>query len=106
MKPNPDKLDRLLRSWSEVPAPSGRLPGPVWQRIESGLKRGDWFGQAVMLLHELDARFARPQAIAALLAFAMALGVGLAELHVRRAAMRNDAEMSVRYISLLETENR
>jgi hypothetical protein len=95
-------LDPLLQSWTELPAPSGRLDAPVWLLIAARGARLSWTERAVDLLRELDARFARPQAMATLVAVALLLGVGLAELRARNDIVRIDAEMSARYLALLE----
>jgi hypothetical protein len=106
MKNDPDDLDHLLQEWNGMPAPSGRLAGPVWQRIESAHGRASWFGSLTMLLRELDACFARPQVIAAVVAVGLLVGMGFAELHTRYNATQIDAEMSARYLSLLDVNNR
>ena len=103
---DPDNLDHLLRSWTEAPAPTGRLNGPVWRRIEERTARLsviEWFG---FFLRALDGRLARPRAMAALVAMALLLGVGLAEMRTRSDAARIDAEMSARYMALLELAGR
>ena len=106
MKLDRDNLDPFLRSWSEVPVPSGQLAGPVWRRIEASGGRAGWFGRLAMAIYTLDARFARPQAIAVVLVASMLLGVGVAELRSRFEAREVDAEMAVRYLSMLDTNNR
>lgn len=106
MKNNPDDLDRLLQEWNGMPVPSGRLAGPVWQRIEASHGRASWFGSITMRLRELDVRFARPQAIAAVVAVGLLVGMGFAELRTRYNATQIDAEMSARYLSLLDVNNR
>jgi len=106
MKPNPDNLDCLLQDWNEVPSPSGRLAGPVWQSIEATGGRASWLGKLMMLLHELDLRFARPQAIAAVIFLGTLIGIGVAELRTRSDALRTDSEMSARYLSMLDTTGR
>jgi hypothetical protein len=106
MKNNPDDLDHLLQEWNGMPASSGRLAGPVWRRIEAAHGRASWFGSITMLLHELDVRFARPQAIAAVVAVGLLVGMGFAELRTRYNATQIDAEMSARYLSLLDVNNR
>jgi hypothetical protein len=106
MKPSPDNLDDLLHSWNEVPASSGRLAGPVWQRIEAVGGRASWFGRMTMALHELDLRFARPQALAVMIALGLLIGVGVAELRMRYDVLQTDSEMSVRYLSMLDTNGR
>ena len=89
-----------------MPAPSGRLAGPVWQRIESSPGRASWFGSVTMFLRELDVRFARPHTIAAVVAIGLLVGMGFAELRTRYIAKRIDAEMSARYLALLDVNNR
>jgi hypothetical protein len=106
MKPDPDDLDHLLHEWNRLPAPDGRLAGPVWQRIELGAGSAGWFGSVTLCLRELDLRFTRPQAVAAILAIGLLVGVGLAELRTRYNATQVDAEMSARYLSLLDVNNR
>lgn len=106
MKSDRDSLEPLLKSWSEVPAPSGRLAGPVWQRIEAVGGRASWFGNFIMGLHDLDTRFSRPRAIAVVVAASLLVGVGIAELRTRYDAQQIDTEMSARYLSMLDTSNR
>ena len=106
MKPDPDDLDHLLHEWNSLPEPDGRLAGPVWQRIEADARHTGWFGNMALRLHELDMRFTRPQAIAAVIAIGLLVGVGLAELRTRYNATQVDAEMSARYLSLLDVNNR
>ena len=103
---DPDNFDRLLHSWTELPAPIGKLDIPVWQRIEVSGARLAWSERVNDLFRELDARFARPQAMVALVALALLLGVGLAELRSYKDAARVDAEMSARYLALLEPVSR
>ena len=102
----PDDLGALLRRWTELPAPAGRLDGPVWQRIEARNARFSWSERLIGFLGELDLQFARPQAMAALVAVALLLGLGLAELRARNDVARVDAEMSARYLALLEPAGR
>jgi hypothetical protein len=106
MKPTPDDLDHLLHEWNSLPAPDGRLAEPVWQRIAADHGRTGWFGNMTLRLYELDLRFTRPQAIAAVIAFGLLVGVGLAELQTHYNATQADAEMSARYLSLLDVNNR
>jgi hypothetical protein len=106
MKNDPDNFDHLLHSWNEVPAPSGRLASPVWQRIEAVGRHAGWFGGIIMALRELDARFARPQAIAAVVALSLLVGFGVAELRARYDARQTDTEMSARYLSMLDLNGR
>jgi len=101
-----DDFDRLLHSWTEFPAPSGRLGIPVWQSIEVRCARLPWSEQVIDLLRELDNRFARPRAMAAVVAVALLLGVGLAELRTHNEAARVDAEMSARYLAMLDPVSR
>lgn len=100
--PDPDRLDGLLRSWTGTPAPNGGLDAPVWRRIEARSARLTWVERLTDVLHELDARLARPQALAALVALALVLGLGLAEWRTQKAAARVDVEMSARYLALLD----
>jgi hypothetical protein len=102
----PDNLGDMLHSWTEVPAPAGKLDVPVWQRIEARGARLSWSERMMGFLGELDLRFARPQALAALVAVALLLGLGLAELRTRYDIARVDAEMSARYLALLEPTGR
>ncbi len=102
----PDHFDQLLHSWTETPAPSGCLTAPVWQRIEARGMRLPWSERTVDFLRELDLRFARPQAMAALAAVALLLGFGVAAFETRRAVARVDAEMSARYLALLTPTSR
>ncbi|MBK9989416.1 MAG: hypothetical protein IPP19_01455 [Verrucomicrobia bacterium] len=106
MKNDPDDLDRLLQEWTALPAPSGQLASPVWQRIESGDRRASWFGNLTMLLRELEMRFARPHAIVAVVAVGLLVGVFFAEVRTRYNATQIDAEMSARYLSLLDVSHR
>jgi len=87
-------------------APSGRLAGPVWQRIESSHGRASWFGSMTMFLRELDVRFARPHTIAAVVAIGLLVGMGFAELRMRYNATQIDSEMTARYLALLDVSNR
>jgi len=103
---DPDHLGHLLHSWTETPVPTGGLDAPVWQRIETRNARLTWSERGTELLRLLDAWFARPQALAALVAVALLFGFGLAELRVRYAVARVDAEMSARYLALLEPVTR
>lgn len=106
MKPDHDNLDPLLHSWSEMPVPSGQLAGPVWQRIEALGGHASWFSRLVVAVYDLDARFSRPRAIAAVLAASVLIGIGMAELRTRYADRQVDTEMSARYLSMLDTSNR
>jgi hypothetical protein len=106
MKNDPDDFDHLLHEWNEMPAPGGRLAGPVWQRIEEASGRNRWFGSLAMRLQELEASFSRPQFIAAVVAVALLVGMGFAELRTRYDATQADTEMSARYLSLLDVNNR
>jgi hypothetical protein len=99
---NSDNLGDLLHSWKDLPAPTGKLERPVWQRIEASGARVSWSARMADLLSELELRFARPQAMAALVAVALLVGLGLAELRSRSDLARVDAEMSARYLALLE----
>jgi hypothetical protein len=102
----PDNLGDLLHRWTELPAPARKLDVPVWQRIEARGARFSWSERMIGFLGELDLRFARPQAMAALIAVALLLGLGLAELRTRYDVARVDAEMSARYLALLEPAGR
>jgi len=95
-----------MRSWTGLPAANGQLEGPVWQRIEAREKRFSWLERARRFLSELDLRFARPQAMVALVAVALLVGLGLAELRSRSDSARVDAEMSARYLAMLEPVSR
>lgn len=106
MKNDPDDIDHLLQEWTGLPAPSGHLAGPVWQRIESEHGRASWFGNLTMILRELEVRFARPHAIVAVVAIGLLAGVFFAELRTRYNATQIDAEMSARYLSLLDVSRR
>lgn len=106
MKSDHDDLKPLLRSWSEVPAPSGRLAGSVWQRIEADGGKAGWFSRLVMAVYDLDASFARPRAIAVVVAASLLVGVGFAELRTKYDAHQIDSEMSARYLSMLDTSSR
>jgi len=105
-KKDPDNLDALLHGWSELPEPTQRLGAPVWQRIEAHGARLSWAESAVDWLREIDAHIARPQVMAALVVVALLLGAGLAEMRTRSAVARVDAEMSARYLALLEPVSR
>jgi hypothetical protein len=59
-----------------------------------------------MAVYDLDARFARPRAIATLVAASLLIGIGIAELRTRYDAHQIDSEMSARYLSMLDTSNR
>jgi hypothetical protein len=74
--PDPDRLDGLLRSWTGAPAPTGGLDAPVWRRIEARSARLTWGKRLTDVLHALDVRLALPQALAALVALSLALGLG------------------------------
>ena len=106
VKKDPDNLDALLHSWSELPAPTQRLAAPVWQRIEACGASLSWAAGAVDWLREIDARIARPQVMAALVVVALLLGAGLAEMRTRSAVARVDAEMSARYLAMLDLAGR
>jgi len=106
MNSDHDNLDPLLRSWSEVPSPSGRLAGPVWQRIEAAGGQAGWLSRLVMAVSDLDASFTRPRAIAVVLAASLLIGVGIGELRTRYDAHQIDTEMSARYLSMLDLSNR
>jgi len=106
MKHDPDNLNHFLHEWNDMPAPDGRLAGPVWERIEVARGRASWFDSLLMRLRELDVRFARPQAFAAVLALSLLVGMGFAVLHTRYNATRIDAEMSARYLSMLDVSRR
>ena len=99
--PDPDRLDGLLRSWTGTPVPTGGLDAPVWRRIEARSARLTWMERLTDVAHALDVRLARPQALAALVALALVLGLGLAEWRTESAAARVDAEMSARYMALV-----
>jgi hypothetical protein len=58
------------------------------------------------LLRELDTRFAHPRAMAAVVAVALLLGVGVAQLRTHNEAARVDAEMAARYLAMLEPVSR
>ena len=104
MKHEPDDLDQLLQSWQKVPTPSGRLTAPVWRNIEATGGRASWFGNLTMALRELDLRIARPAALATVVAFALLVGLGLAELRSLYTARRIDTEMSTRYLSMIDVD--
>ncbi|MFT3867469.1 MAG: hypothetical protein QM715_03115 [Nibricoccus sp.] len=106
MNANHDNLKPLLQSWNEVPAPTGRLAGAVWQRIEAGGGKAGWFSRLVMAIYDLDASFARPRAIAVVVAAGLLVGIGVGELRAKYDAYQIDSEMSARYLSMLDTSNR
>lgn len=106
MKHDPDNLNHLLQEWNEMPVPDGRLAGPVWERIKAVQGRASWFDGLLMRLRELDVRFARPQTLAAVVAFSLLIGFGFAAFHTRYNAKQMDAEMSARYLSMLDVSRR
>jgi len=106
MHTNHDDLDHLLKEWKDTPLPEGRLNVPVWRRIEAVQSGSGWFSRLVLSFYELDDRFARPRVLMALLAFSLLLGVGVAELRTRYEAYQVDSEMSARYLSMLDVQNR
>ncbi|MFT3782514.1 MAG: hypothetical protein QM790_10915 [Nibricoccus sp.] len=106
MKSGTDDFDELLRSWKEVPEATGKLAQPVWARIEATTTRRVWLSSLALRLHEIDLWLTKPRTVAALVALAIFVGLGMAEFRSVYTAQQIDREMSARYISMLDLSSR
>jgi hypothetical protein len=106
MQSQSDHLDDLMRSWTTVPRPAPGTAAEVWRAIHSqGIAMAPC-GVAARAVRALDLWLARPQTIAALVAVALLLGAGLAEMRAQYEEVRIDNEMSARYLALIEPVSR
>lgn len=100
--PDKDKLDLLLETWQDTPAPDPQLTHRVWSRIAT--VDGDRDFQIINWFSRLSNTLSRPFGAAAFVIVCVVCGITIAHLRVSYEKEERTIHLAHDYIQLIKAQ--